>query len=78
MACGARGRKRCNWKRERESATRLAFPQTDDAVKENEWCTANNAIKSASLEVPDDNTATTDSLSHRNSNHREEHREPHK
>ena len=29
--------------RERESATRLALPRTDDALKEKEWRTASSA-----------------------------------
>ena len=67
-ACGARCLNRCNWKRVRASAIGLALPQIEVAVKENEWRNANNAKQrnktNGSLEVPEDRTATTDSLSH--------------
>ena len=83
-AWGARRRKRWNWKRERESATGLAKPRTEDAVNINEWRIASkdkwrsNPIKWWSREEPDLSTATTDLLSHRNSTCRETHWEPHK
>ena len=63
-----------NWKHERESASGLALPQTEDAVNINEWHVASkdkwcsNPIKCWSREDTDLSTATSDSLSHRNSN----------
>ena len=84
-AWGARCRNLWNWKQKRASATGLALPWTDEALKEKEWRTAINSAKKrirkinlGSRKMPEDRTATSDSLSHRNLTRLEDHWGPHK